>query len=160
MEAERFRILTFMYQYHVPPRKRPKDDNGYFEILAQSVFQAGFSWDVVRRKWPQFKKAFHNFDVARVARMGTKDVAALMRDPGIIRNSAKITAVMENAHIFIRLQQEHGSFKNFLASIRKQPYSKRRDLFAKTFRWIGRTGAFHFFWCVGEKVPEWEERNQ
>lgn len=147
-----------MYHYHIPPRRRPKDDNGYFEVLGQSVFQAGFSWEVVRRKWPQFKKAFHNFDVERVARMGAGDVARLMRDAGIIRNSAKITAVIENAHIIKRLQNEHGSFKNFLVSIRRMSYAKRRDLFAKTFRWIGRTAAYHFFWCVGEKVPEWEER--
>lgn len=149
-----------MYHHRIPPRRRPKNDNGYFEILAQSAFQAGFSWDVVRIKWPNFKKAFHDFNIGRVAKMNTGDVARLMRDSGIIRNSAKITAVIENAHIFRRLQKEHGSFKNFIASIRKMPYAKRRDLFAKTFRWIGRTGAYHFFWCVGEKVPEWEERNE
>ena len=149
-----------MYHYHVPPRRRPKDDNGYFEILAQSAFQAGFSWDVVRRKWPNFRKAFFNFDVDRVAKMTARGVARLMRDPGIIRNSAKITAVIENARIIQRLQKERGSFKNFIASVRKMPYPERRDLLTKTFRWVGRTGAYHFFWCVGEQVPEWEERNQ
>ena len=68
-----------MYQYHVPPRRRPKDDNGYFEILAQSVFQAGFSWEVVRRKWPQFRKAFESFQIEKVARLGPRAVARLMR---------------------------------------------------------------------------------
>lgn len=147
-----------MYSYHIPPRKRPKSDDGYLEILAQSVFQAGFSWEVVRKKWPNFRKVFHNFKIAKVARMTPRDVARLMRDSGIIRNSAKITAVIENTRIIERLQREHGSFKNFIASIRKRPYAERRAILGKTFRWIGPTGAFHFFWCVGEQVPEWVKR--
>lgn len=150
-----------MYQYHVPPRKRPKDDSGYFEILSQSVFQAGFSWDVVRRKWPHFRPAFHYFDIEKVSRMTPRDVARLMRDVRLIRNSAKMIAVIENARIIRRLQKEHGSFKGFILSLRKlRSYAKRRTALAKTFRWIGPTAAYHFFWCVGEKVPEWEERNQ
>lgn len=149
-----------MYHYHIPPQKRPQNDDGYFEILAQSVFQAGFSWEVVRRKWPNFRKAFHNFRVSRVAKMTPKDVGRLMRDQGIIRNGEKITAVIENARIFSALQRAQGSFKNFIVSLRHLPYPKRRATLAKTFRWIGPTGAFHFFWCVGEKVPEWEDRNR
>lgn len=150
-----------MYQYHIPPRRRPKDDNGYFEILAQSVFQAGFSWEVVRRKWPRFRAAFDKFIIDKVARFSPRDVARLMRDEGLIRNSAKMIAVIENARIILRLQKEHGSFKAFVLSLRKLPsYAKRRSAFAKIFGWIGPTGAYHFFWRVGEKVPEWEERNQ
>jgi len=149
-----------MYSYHIPPRKRPKSDDGYFEILSQSVFQAGFSWDVVRRKWPNFRKEFYRFKVNRVSRMTPRDAARLMRDPGIIRNSAKILAVIENARIITDLQKEYGSFKKFIESIRKLSYVKRRGVLAKTFRWIGPTGAYHFFWCVGEDVPEWEDRNR
>jgi DNA-3-methyladenine glycosylase I len=153
-------MVSIMYAYHIPSRKRPKSDDGYFEVIAQSVFQAGFSWEVVRRKWPNFRRAFQNFRIARVARMTPRDATRLMRDPGIIRNSAKIMAVIENARIMRNLQKEHGSFKEFIQSIRKLPYAKRRALLAKTFRWIGPTGAFHFFWCVGENVPEWEERRR
>lgn len=149
-----------MYSYHIPARRRPKSDDGYFEILAQSVFQAGFSWEVVRRKWLNFRKAFHSFRVRRVARMTPRDVSRLLRDPGIIRNGEKLRAVIENARIFGTLQGEHGSFKAFIASIRKLPYAKRRAVLAKTFRWVGPTGAYHFFWCVGEDVPEWEDRNR
>lgn len=147
-----------MYSYHIPPRRRPKNDNGYFEILSQSVFQAGFSWEVVRRKWPNFRKAFYRFKISKVAQMTPRDVGRLMRDASIIRNSAKIMAVIENAHIMQGLQKEYGSFADFIKSIRKLPYVKRRSILAKTFRWIGPTGAYHFFWCVGEQVPEWVER--
>lgn len=149
-----------MYVYHIPPRKKPNTDDGYFEILAQSVFQAGFSWEVVRAKWPNFRKAFHRFRVSRVADMTSRDVSRLMGEAGIIRNSAKIMAVIENARIIERIQKEHGSFKKFIQSIRKLSYVKRRTLIGKTFRWIGPTGAFHFFWCAGEEVPEWEDRNR
>lgn len=149
-----------MYTYRIPPRRRPKDDHGYFEVLAQSVFQAGFSWEVVRRKWPNFRKAFANFQVAKVARMTPRDVTRLMGDPGIIRNGEKITAVIENARIAERLRREQGSFKKFIASFRQRPYADRRAILAKTFRWVGPTGAYHFFWCVGEDVPEWEDRNR
>ena len=154
------RITYIMYDYHIPPQKRPNSDDGYFEILSQSVFQAGFSWKVVRQKWPNFRKAFHDFKIERVARMSLRDVARLMRDPGIIRNSAKIMAVIENARIIERLQREQGSLKIFIQSIRKLPYAKRRSILGKTFRWIGPTGAFHFFWCVGEQVPDWVDRNR
>lgn len=149
-----------MYSYHIPSRRRPKTDDGYFEILSQSVFQAGFSWEVVRRKWPRFRNVFHGFRVSRVARMRPAGVMRLMRDSSIIRNSAKIMAVMENARIMQQLQKEHGSFANFIKSIRKLSYAKRRAILAKTFRWVGPTGAYHFFWCVGEPVPEWEDRNR
>ena len=149
-----------MYSYHIPKQRRPKSDSGYFEILAQSVFQAGFSWEVVRRKWPNFRKAFHTFSVAKVARMDSRDVARLMRDSGIIRNAAKITAVIQNARVIERIQKEQGSLKHFVVSLRRLPYAKRRAALGKTFRWVGPTGAFHFFWCVGEKVPEWEARKQ
>ena len=148
-----------MYEDVVPPRKKPKNDNEYFEILSQSVFQAGFSWKVVRNKWPNFRKAFHNFKIDKVAAMKARDVERLLRDPGIIRNTAKILAVIENARTFQNLQREHKSFKNFIMSIKKFPYAKRRKILGNTFHWIGPTGAFYFFWRVGENVPEWEARN-
>ncbi len=149
-----------MYSCHIPPQRRPKNDDGYFEVLSQSVFQAGFSWEVVRRKWPNFRKAFYNFKIAAVAKMGPRDAARLLRDPSIIRNGEKLAAVMQNARIIQRLQKEHGSFANFVKSNRKLSYAKRRAVLGKTFRWIGPTGAYHFFWCVGEPVPEWEDRNR
>lgn len=51
----------------IPPRAVPADDAGYLEKITQAVFQAGFSWDVIRKKWPNFQAAFANFDVDKVA---------------------------------------------------------------------------------------------
>jgi DNA-3-methyladenine glycosylase I len=149
-----------MYEYIIPPRKTPQNDNEYFEILCQSVFQAGFSWEVVRGKWSDFRKAFHNFNIDKVAAMKGRELLSLLENPRIIRNAAKIAAVKENALLIQEIQQEYGSLRKFVCSLRKHSYEKRRKILAKNFRWIGPTGAFHFFWCVNEEVPEWEDRNR
>ena len=78
--------------YYVPARRKPKDDNRYYEVLSEAAFQAGFSWEVVRNKWPNFQKAFHGFDIDRVARYGPDDVDRLLADKGIVRNGRKIEA--------------------------------------------------------------------
>ena len=149
-----------MQEYIIPPRKTPKNDSEYFEILCQSVFQAGFSWEVVRKKWPDFRKAFHRFNVKKVAAMQSRELLSLLKNPRIIRNAAKIAAVKENARVVQELQYEYGSFGKFVRSLRTYPYEERRKILGKKFRWIGPTGAFHFFWCVKEEVPEWEDRNR
>lgn len=148
-----------MYKYHIPPRRPPKTDDGYFEVLSQSVFQAGFSWPVVRSKWSHFKKVFNDFDIKKVAQFTEDDLGRLMNDRGIIRNLTKIKAVIENARIVQQLQREFGSFEKFIKSSRGLPYRQRCQTLTKTFRWIGPTGVFHFFWCIGEDVPKWEQRN-
>jgi DNA-3-methyladenine glycosylase I len=149
-----------MYDPIVPPRQKPKTDDGHFEILCQSVFQAGFSWKVVRNKWPNFQKAFLHFNIKKVAAFKTQDVTRLTKDAGIIRNTQKIMAVIENAHIALKIQKEYGSFKKFILSLRKLPYEERRKILSDTFPWVGPTGAFHFFWSIGEEVPKWEDRNR
>ena len=149
-----------MYDFVVPPRKKPETDDGYFEILCQSVFQAGFSWKVVRSKWPNFQKAFVNFTIQKVAAFKTQDVTRLTKDAGIIRNTQKIMAVIENAHVVLKIQEEYGSFKKFIIALRKFPYAERKKILCNIFSWIGPTGAFHFFWSIGEEVPKWEERDQ
>ena len=149
-----------MYDPIVPPRQKPKTDDGYFEILCQSVFQAGFSWKVVRNKWPNFQKAFLHFNIKKVAAFKTQDVTRLTKDAGIIRNTQKIMAVIENAHVVLKIQKEYGSFKKFILSLRKLPYEERRKILSDTFPWVGPTGAFHFFWSIGEEVPKWEDRNR
>ena len=68
-----------------------------FEALTLGVFQAGLSWSVVFGKRDGFRRAFHGFDVARVAAMTDQDIGRLLQDPSIIRNRAKIQATVENA---------------------------------------------------------------
>lgn len=144
--------------YHIPPRKRPADDSGYFEKITQAVFQAGFSWEVIRNKWDNFRAAFDNFDVEKVARYGPYEVERLLGDEGIVRNGRKIEATIQNAQTMRRLIDEHGSFHTYLRTLDNLTYDQRVKMLTKKFKWLGRTGAFFFLYTVAEEVPEWKDR--
>src|SRR5260221_13189754 len=76
---------------------RTYDESALFEALTLGVFQAGLSWSVVFGKRDGFRRAFHGFDVPRVAAMNERDVDRLGQDPSVIRNHAKVQATVENA---------------------------------------------------------------
>src|SRR5215211_5348095 len=88
-----------------------QDDNLLFERLILEINQAGLSWITILKKAKNFRKAYHNFDIAKVARYGEKDIARLLADPGIIRNRLKVNAAIVNAQKVRELQKEYGSFK-------------------------------------------------
>ncbi len=144
--------------FEIPPRVTPTDDNGYFEQMTKAIFQAGFSWQVVNDKWPNFRHAFDAFDVNRVATYGPEDVDRLLSDPGIVRNGRKIEATIANAIQFQVTRREFGSFARYLRSLDNLPYRERQEILSKRFKNLGRTGAFVFLWCVNEEVPAWEDR--
>ena len=75
-----------MTSYVIPPRAIPSNDAGYFEKITQAVFQAGFNWDVIRKKWPGFEQAFARFDVGRVAAFTDEEVERLLENREIVRN--------------------------------------------------------------------------
>lgn len=149
-----------MPSYEIPPRQKPANDDGYFEQLTKAVFQAGFSWQVVNNKWPNFQRAFDNFDIDKVALYDDRDVDRLLGDEGIVRNGRKIAATIENAREFQRIIAEHGSFHSYLRSMDEWSYPERRKELAKRFRNFGPTGVFTFLHCVDEEVPAWEDRNK
>ncbi|MGQ9680972.1 MAG: DNA-3-methyladenine glycosylase I [Anaerolineae bacterium] len=144
--------------FEVPPRRAPADDAGYLEQLTKAIFQAGFSWPVVRYKWPHFQRAFEGFDVARVAAYGQADVERLLSDPTIVRNGRKIAATIQNARILQGLIAQHGSVRAYLRSLDGLSYAARRAELTRRFHHLGPTGAFCFLWCVDEDVPDWEQR--
>jgi 3-methyladenine DNA glycosylase Tag len=146
--------------YLIPPRAKPATDAGYFSILAQATFQAGFSWKVVRNKWPNFIKAFDGFDIERVATYSADDVDRLVSDQGIVRNGRKIEAVIANARTLREIIRQHGSFHAYLRLLDGQSYAQRRKALIKRFKWLGSTGVFFFLWCVDEDVPRWEDRHK
>lgn len=141
----------------IPPRAVPAGDAGYFEKITQAVFQAGFSWDVIRQKWPDFQRAFADFDVDRVAEYTEEDVERLMEDKGIVRNGRKIKATVQNARTAQQLIAEHGSFRAYLRTLDDLDYETRARRFSKQFKFMGPMGAYFFFWSVGEPVPPYEE---
>src|SRR5678809_56246 len=92
--------------YHDEEWGRPvHDDRTLFEFLVLEGAQAGLSWWTVLRKREAYRKAFDGFDPERVARFRAARVAALLRDPGIIRNRAKVASAVENAKAFLEVQR-------------------------------------------------------
>jgi len=93
-----------------------KDDSTLFEFLILETFQAGLSWITVLRKRENFRKAFDNFDYTKIAQYKEDKLEALLQDAGIIRNKLKIKATVSNALAFIKIQEEFGSFSNYIWS--------------------------------------------
>ena len=96
--------------------KEVHDDKILFEFLVLESAQAGLSWITILRRRENYRKAFANFDVHKVAAFTNDDVERLMQDAGIIRNRLKIIAAIKNAQLFIELQKEFGSFDKYLYS--------------------------------------------
>jgi len=144
-------------RFTIPPRQVPEDDAGYFEKLTQAVFQAGFSWEVIRTKWPNFQAAFAGFDIDLVSSFNDEDVERLLEDKGIVRNGSKIGATVFNARVCRQLIGEYGSIQAFLRSLGGLPYEEKAKRLSKRFKFIGPMGAYFFFYSVGEEVPEYHE---
>jgi DNA-3-methyladenine glycosylase I len=142
----------------IPPRAKPDDDDGYLEQLSKAVFQAGFNWKIVERKWPAIRAAFESFAVERVAALSPEAIDTLLQDPAIIRNRRKVEAVVWNARKILGLRAEHGSVHAYLRSLDGRGYRKVSKELQATFEHLGRTGAYVFLWSVGEDVPDWHDR--
>ena len=97
-------------EWGVPSR----DDRHLFEMLILEGAQAGLSWSTILRKRENYRKAFAGFDPFKVARFNARKRAALMRDPGIVRNRLKIEATVANARQVLAVQDEHGSLAAYL----------------------------------------------
>ncbi len=101
-------------------------DRALFEGLVLEGAQAGLSWETVLRKREGYARAFHNFDVERVAAMADDELEALREDEGIIRNRLKIYSTRKNARVFLDMQKEFGSFDTWLwAHVDGQPIVNR-----------------------------------
>jgi DNA-3-methyladenine glycosylase I len=107
---------TPIYQdYHDNEWGRPvHDDRKLFEMLILEGAQAGLSWITVLKKRENYRKAFDGFDPKKVALYGEAKIEELMANEGIIRNRLKINAAVTNAKMFLRVQEQHGSFDKFI----------------------------------------------
>lgn len=90
------------------------DDRLLFEFLILEGAQAGLSWLTILRKRDNYRKAFHNFDCARIARYTDADVTRLLSDAGIVRNRLKIDSTIKNARGVLAIKSEYGSLDNYL----------------------------------------------
>lgn len=91
-----------------------KDDDYLFEILVLVNFQTGLSWEIMLKKREDFREAFDGFDVEKIADYNEKRIEELLENENIIRNRNKIKAVINNAQVFINIQEEYGSFYDYI----------------------------------------------
>jgi DNA-3-methyladenine glycosylase I len=158
-----------MRRYHDTEWGMPvHDDRLLFELVTLEGAQAGLSWSTILNKRENYRAAFANFDPAKVARFDRRKIAALMTNPGIVRNRLKIESTVGNARAFIAVQQEFGSFdrylwalvdnkpiKNAWRSPRQVPASTQdsdrisNSLKKRGFRFVGTTICYAFMQATG-----------
>jgi 3-methyladenine DNA glycosylase Tag len=98
----------------IDPERIRQGDDRFLAGMAQAVFSAGFSWEVIQAKWQGFEMAFDRFDPKRVAAYADEKIDALLKDTRIVRNGAKIMATIENARFVLSIAREHSAFGKWL----------------------------------------------
>jgi DNA-3-methyladenine glycosylase I len=144
------------------------DDRVLFEFLTLEGAQAGLSWSTILKKRANYKRAFADFDPARVARFTAAREQRLLKNPGIVRNRLKVRSTIENAHAFLRVQEEFGSFDRYvwqfvggapkinhwkslreIAPTTRESDALSKDLKKRGFRFVGSTIVYAFMQAVG-----------
>jgi len=129
---------TLNKEYHDSQYGFPlKDDAALFERLVLEINQAGLSWNLILKRAPEFRRAYDNFAVDKVAAYTDAARARLLSDAGIIRNRLKINAAIENAGRILGLHSEYGSFKGWLDAHHPLGLEEWTKLFKKTFVFTG-----------------------
>lgn len=132
--------LSLHKEYHDNHYGFPiEKDDELFERLMFEINQAGLNWILILKKQNNFRKAFENYNIFKVAGYGEKEFQRLMNDPGIIRNRLKINAAIENAKTVQKIRNETGSFKQWLDrhSEKINSLEEWTKLFKKTFTFTG-----------------------
>ena len=142
------------------------DDTRLFEFLILEGAQAGLSWETILRKRDNFRKAFDGFNPNQVAKFDQQKLAALLNDPGIIRNRLKINSAVTNAIAFLEVQREFGSFAAYVwRFVNGKPLKRKpgetlaahteisdalsKDLLKRGFKFVGSTICYSFMQAVG-----------
>lgn len=152
-------------RYHDEEWGRPvHDDGALYELLLLECFQAGLSWECVLNKRDAFRRAFDGFDVDRVAAYGEDKLSSLLRDPAIIRNRLKIKAAVRNSVVFKAIQQEFGTFSDYIWSftdgrVVREPCTLRTtsplsdtvsaDLKRRGMTFVGSTIVYSYLQAIG-----------
>lgn len=158
-----------MIKYHDTEWGVPvHNDRRLFEFMILDAFQAGLNWRIILDKRTNFRKAFHNFNARKIARYTRRDVQRLLKDPGIIRNRAKIAATIQNARLFLKIKKEFGSFDKYIwqfvgGKTKKNKFKRMgqipakskesdamsQDLYERGFRFVGSTICYAFMQAAG-----------
>ena len=138
------------------------DEKYLFEMLILESFQAGISWECVLNKRKYFKEAYDNFDIEKIINYDDEKLEKLMNNKNIIRNKLKIKASVENAKVFMDIESEFGSFKNYLLRYFKEYPIKEvgkttssisdelsKDLYKRGMRFVGSTIIYSYLQAIG-----------
>ena len=138
------------------------DEKYLFEMLILESFQAGLSWECVLNKREFFKEAYDNFDIEKIINYDDVKIDELCNNKNIIRNKLKIKASVENAKVFMDIESEYGSFKNYLLGyFKKYPIKEvgkttssisdelSKDLFKRGMRFVGSTIIYSYLQAIG-----------
>lgn len=152
-------------RYHDEEWGQPvHDDGALYELLLLECFQAGLSWECVLNKRDAFRRAFDGFDVDKVAAYGEDKLSSLLRDPAIIRNRLKIRAAVRNSAVFKAIQQEFGTFSDYIWSftggrVVQEPCTLRTtsplsdgvsaDLKRRGMTFVGSTIVYSYLQAIG-----------
>jgi DNA-3-methyladenine glycosylase I len=128
---------------------RIENDNELFERLVLEINQAGLSWTTILNKQENFKRAYHGFDIKKVAAYKESERARLLNDAGIIRNRLKVDAAIHNANVILGIQKEIGSFKMWLDKHHPLTKTEWTKLFKKTFKFTGGEIVNEFLMSTG-----------
>jgi len=157
--------LPEMITYHDTEWGFPVDDDRHlFEKLCLESFQCGLSWRTILTKRDNFRAAFHNFDVHRVARFTQVDIERLLQDPGIVRHRGKIEAVINNAQRALELIEQEGSLAAYIwrhepeedpefvpqvATTSTESVALSKDLKKRGWKFVGPTTVYAFMQSMG-----------
>lgn len=138
------------------------DEKYLFELLILESFQAGLSWECVLNKRKYFKEAYDNFDIEKIINYDDVKIEKLMNNKNIIRNKLKIKASINNAKVFIDIEKEFDSFKNYLLGYFKEYPVKEvgkttssisnelsKDLYKRGMRFVGSTIIYSYLQAIG-----------
>ena len=125
------------------------DDNELFGRLILEINQAGLSWITILKKENNFRKAYANFNIKTVAKFNEKDIQRLLNDPGIIRNKLKVNAAIYNANAILTIQENFGSFKQWLDLNHNRNKAEWVKLFKNTFKFTGSEITNEFLMSLG-----------
>jgi DNA-3-methyladenine glycosylase I len=144
------------------------DDHKIFEFMVLDAFQAGLSWRTVLHKRENFRRAFDNFDVQKIALYDEAKIQSLIQDASIIRNKTKIRATVMNARMFLLVQSEFGTFDNYIWQFTNgkpiinhpacnaeipaktsESDAMSNDLISRGFRFVGSTICYSFMQAAG-----------
>jgi len=160
---------NLLKEYHDKEWGTPvKNDKKHFEFFLLESFQAGLSWLIILKKRKDFKNAFSNFNVIKVANYSEEKIKSLMNNKSIIRNKAKIICTISNAKKFMEIQKEFESFNNYIWSFtnRKVITNKfktekdipvktelsdkiSKDLYLRGFKFCGSTIIYSYMQAIG-----------